>query len=594
MAVNTEKVIRITFLFLLLLTSNLAVADEARPVALEEKRLSADNTDHTDPSSLIKLAEVYLYQEPIEARELALRALSLISRDEKLQAQASRLVGMANMYLGKNDAAFMFLARALDAAEAANDAHLLSVSHRSIGVYYELIVDYDNAVKYYIEAIKFGKLSNNVTDLAMVYNNLGNVLNSQGDYAEAAEYFEQAVAIHKNTDNHEMAMNASVGLGVSYLKLHYYDKALKLFKSILVDGNQIYDFTYSEASVNLAHVYQALSRHDEAIATYKHVIEDPRGGSYPQALAAAYLGLAKLYTTLGQFNEAISLYRKGIDKVKNKTSVESEIELYENLALLELKLGFYEEAAKTQAEYIARRNTIQPVIQAGMIKELEDKLTSQQELTSLQETLLQREREAKRASLFLFMAVVISLLCAVLFLTLRLRQQKLLRLEQANASLLIASETDPLTGIGNRRFLDRRLMAMGSDHGKLAFLLLDVDHFKELNDTYGHDVGDDILVLLAGRLKGLCRKADAIARIGGEEFVILLADSNEADSLQFAERLRSDVADIVTPSGARTTVSIGVAVGDTNTANYDVLYKQADIALYQAKAEGRNCVRMHT
>ena len=593
MAVNITEVIKITFLLLLLLISNLTVADETRRVASEETLLNVDNTDDPDPSALIELAESYLYQKPNLAQDHALQALSLIGDDDKRRAQASRLIGMANMYLGKNDTAFTYLTQALDAAEATNDAHLLSVCHRSIGVYYELVVDYDSAVQYYIEAIKFGRISNNINDLAMVYNNLGNVLNSQGDYEEAADYFEQAVHIHERSENHEMVMNASVGLGVSYLKLRHYDKALKLFKSILTDGNQIYDFTYSEASVNLAHVYQAQKRHDEAIATYIHVIEDPRAGSYPQALAAAYLGLAKLYTTIEQFDDALSLYKKGIVEVKNKTSVESEIELYENLALLELKLGLFEDAANTQAEYIARRNTIQPVIQAGMIKELEDKLTSQQELTSLQETLLQREREAKRASLFLLMAIVISLLCVVLFLVLRLRQQKLLRLEQANASLLIASETDPLTGIGNRRFLDRQLVAMGLGHTKLAFLLLDVDHFKELNDTYGHDVGDDILVLLAERLRNLCRKADAIARIGGEEFVILISDSNEDAAAHFAERVRTHIEDMVTVTGAKTTVSIGVAVGYTDTASYDVLYKQADIALYQAKTDGRNCVRVH-
>lgn len=595
MAVSKKVVVSFIFPLLFLVYTCCVSASDRRLNTLEEQLSGLQSSDVSRLPLLIELAEQYLYQDPAQAEQYALQALPLISegQDESTRARVLRLLGMASIYLGKNSPALSYLTQAIAAARITKDVHLLSVCYRSAGVYYELLADYDNAVKFYIEAIKYGRLSDNITDLAMVYNNLGNVLNSQGDYVEAADYFEQAANIHKSTQNHEMAMNASVGLATSYLKQQRYDKALQLFKSILADENSIYDFTYSEASVNLAHVYQALEMNDKAIAMYTHVIEDPRAGSYPQALAAAYLGLAKLYATLGQFDSALSLYKRGIVKVKNKTSVESEIELYENLALLELKLGFYEDAANTQAEYIARRNAIQPVTQAGMIKELEDQLKSERELTSLQEALLKREREAKHSSLFLLTSVVISLFCLVLFLALRLRHQKMLRLEQANASLLIASETDPLTRIGNRRFLDRKLSRMRVNASQIAFLLLDVDHFKELNDTYGHAMGDDVLVLLADKLNRLCRKDDAIARIGGEEFVILLSVVDQEEALLFAERVREYVASNVAEAGARITVSIGVAVGDTDKASYDELYKQADMALYRAKTAGRNCVRVY-
>ena len=179
----------------------------------------------------------------------------------------------------------------------------------------------------------------------------------------------------------------------------------------------------------------------------------------------------------------------------------------------------------------------------------------------------------------------------MLFLALRLRQQKLLRLEQTNQSLLVASETDPLTQVGNRRYLDKKLSMLSQTSIELAFLLLDIDHFKTLNDTYGHDMGDDVLVRLANILKALCRKEDVLARIGGEEFVILLPNTDESASLVFAERIREAVASNTFEVSKRVTVSIGVALGNTKNANYDELYKQADTAMYRAKTDGRNHVR---
>ena len=586
-------IVRLFFVTFLLLMVNHANANEQRTKTLEQQLDSLAANSASRLPLLLELAELYLYDAPQNAKHYALQALpiSIQEEDDHNRARTYWLIGMASIYQGENDEAFTYLTKSISAAKLTHDPHLLSTTHRSLGVYYELTVDFDNAVKFYIEAIRYARQSDTITDLAMVYNNLGNVLNSQGDFEEAENYFLRSAELHRSANNFDMEMNVMVGLGVTYLKMQKFEEARSLFEMVLDNEDEVYDFTYSEASVNLAHVFQSLGLHQEAANKYNHVISDPRAGAYPQALASAYLGLAKLYTSEGQYDEALSLYRQGIVEVKNKTSVESEIELYENLAKLELKLGYYQAAANTQAEYIARRNTIQPVTQAGIIKKLEGQLKTERELIHLQETLLQKEREAKHSSLFLFAAVVFSLVCLVLFLALRLRKQKLMRLEQTNETLVIESETDPLTGIGNRRYLDRKIASMRGEPISTAFLLIDVDHFKELNDTYGHDTGDNVLIALADMLKSLCRKDDIVARIGGEEFVILLFNTTNHSAIEFAERVRASVEGQVFNQRCTITVSIGVATGNMDCANYDKFYKQADMALYHAKSDGRNHVR---
>ena len=156
--------------------------------------------------------------------------------------------------------------------------------------------------------------------------------------------------------------------------------------------------------------------------------------------------------------------------------------------------------------------------------------------------------------------------------------------------------TDPLTGCLNRRALETRLAAewrQAKRRGStVAVLALDLDHFKQINDTRGHPFGDVVLQELAGIMKATARDTDAVARLGGDEFVIVLPDTGWQGALTFAERLRRKVDDF--SFGAETgamsiTVSVGVALArGTDPISPDMLLQEADRSLYKAKSGGRN------
>ena len=159
---------------------------------------------------------------------------------------------------------------------------------------------------------------------------------------------------------------------------------------------------------------------------------------------------------------------------------------------------------------------------------------------------------------------------------------------------------DQLTGLHNRRYMDSQLetlMAQATAPGgeSSALLILDIDHFKRINDTYGHDVGDEVLREFAQRLAANVRAVDLPVRQGGEEFVVLMPNTGLADAAHIAERVRENVAGAPFSAKGGTeqlnvTISIGAAVtlgpGDTAQA----LIKRADEALYEAKSSGRNRV----
>jgi diguanylate cyclase (GGDEF)-like protein len=161
-----------------------------------------------------------------------------------------------------------------------------------------------------------------------------------------------------------------------------------------------------------------------------------------------------------------------------------------------------------------------------------------------------------------------------------------------------ASLTDPLTGVANRRsFFEtgERLLRRAGCAGQLtALLMFDLDRFKSINDRFGHQTGDAVLAAFCRLATAQMRPADLFGRLGGEEFAMLLADSNEQDALRLAERLRSAFAatsHVVAGRAVAATVSIGVAISGGADADLYALLRAADEALYRAKIAGRNCVK---
>jgi len=168
----------------------------------------------------------------------------------------------------------------------------------------------------------------------------------------------------------------------------------------------------------------------------------------------------------------------------------------------------------------------------------------------------------------------------------------------SHAQLFQAQEenalTDELTKLPNRRHLAQRFLEemqrARRHHKSMAFLMIDIDHFKLINDTYGHLQGDAVLADLAKILVAGKRESDVAARYGGEEFGIILHETNETGAMTLAERIRAKVEAATFPGGLKLTISIGLAASD-DESQFTALLEKADQALYLAKQAGRNAVR---
>ncbi|MGH8463958.1 MAG: GGDEF domain-containing protein, partial [Pseudomonas sp.] len=163
-------------------------------------------------------------------------------------------------------------------------------------------------------------------------------------------------------------------------------------------------------------------------------------------------------------------------------------------------------------------------------------------------------------------------------------------LQQKLGQLAHEALSDPLTGLANRRAMTDVLELLEEAGQPYSLLLLDIDHFKRVNDSFGHDAGDSALQFITEVLKRNSRTGDLAARYGGEEFTLVLPTTPLEVAIAIAERIRESVAASEIPIVGKLTLSVGVACRGAEASSPEIVLKQADACLYRAKAEGRNRV----
>jgi len=172
------------------------------------------------------------------------------------------------------------------------------------------------------------------------------------------------------------------------------------------------------------------------------------------------------------------------------------------------------------------------------------------------------------------------------------------KLSEANLKLEEISLTDVLTGLHNRRYgmqcLAERWDDSLANDTPLVCMIIDADYFKEINDAYGHDAGDIVLIELANTLQDAARDSDIVCRLGGDEFVIICPDTSHEDGMADAESIRKRVSELSVKAGDGVwhgSISVGLASRTAAMNSYEKLIKSADLSVYEAKRDGKNCVR---
>jgi diguanylate cyclase (GGDEF)-like protein len=465
----------------------------------------------------------------------------------------------------------------------------------------------------------------------------GYLLGVQGQYAAGLTDLKRAQATYEEIDLPDHALTALNAIAILYNRMSDYAQAIHIYERALKAQREAGMRREQAVTLhNLGRAHENLLEWDAADKAFQESLEISRELKYARGEAYALRGLGAVANAKGDPQGALATLERAsvLQRQTPDARLHAQIQLARGIALhrvrrlsasadaLEEALAVfrkadsltelratYTEQASVLADMGNWRDAYDHLAKAKETAERQFRNQIDQRFTTLkvefdtaskekENALLLRENEANQKTLEQerrarsLQATVIGLIVvlAALLATLAVYQWRTTRRMRALAM------TDELTGVPNRRALLTRLAPLveapnGRTH---AMLITDIDHFKSINDQHGHPEGDEALKLVAARLRAEVREPAFIGRLGGEEFAVVVPDSDAESARQLAERFRESVMAIDSRrwlADRRLTVSIGLTISKVSGDTPSHMLQRADAALYDAKRSGRNCVK---
>jgi len=565
------------------------------------------------------LAEIYILQAQYSiAQTTASVGLSLtkqLTSPSLLIAELLYSRGFAIESLGDFELAKQDYESGIEVAKSFHDKVLIATGLTNLGAIYYLTDRYENSLTVLNDAYNIAKQTRDEELKGAVNSELGILYSYLDRSKQAMSYYQQAYQHYKKINKTILSLNALVNIAINHLDSKEYQQAIDTYEIIIkeshgVGQNEIMYSTYSGLSwANLKKQQPNLEASYQYLLIAKQYIDsiERRDIDLQYAVDEAYvlfeldrldealISIAKVEKTLAIKAAQAPL---GQFKMQTKTSI---INLKSKTYF---KLGQFKQAYQLQKQRLLLTNitlsnehtsSVAEVRLALEAKEADLHKKVLENEHSLQETALKEAsaKQQQQRNYLIFIAIV-----ALLFAWL------LSKFVQGQRRLHNASIIDVLTGVANRRSLMKQgqqlIKRAYAKQRNLSVLMIDVDHFKKVNDKFGHSVGDTVLQCIAKRGEELMRKTDVYGRFGGEEFVVLLPKTSLSQALVIAERYRESINTFIWPSDLffdktfSVSVSVGVActtdLDSENMGDLETLINIADIHLYQAKSKGRNQV----
>ena len=562
---------------------------------------------------LIEQLTFYKYQADLNselsrfllAKEIASKALEQakqLKTPSILIAELSYIRGFAIENLGDLVLASEDYLNGLDVAQSLNNKVFIAKGLINLGAIYYQTERYEKALMVFDEALQ---IANNLDDEELkgfINNELGILYAYFGEDDKSLKYYRKSYQHYKRLGNLTNAINSLVNIAANYQTKGNYKKAIEIYNELIPDIKR------TESKRFNFMVYMGLSRSylrkkdADAKTAYQYLKKAEKnlsGIEQPIVIINFYVDKASVLKTLKQYDEALASLQQAEDFLVAQNKKEYQ-PLYLNIlgtrANIYRSLGHYKKAYQLATEYVnanlevlksARMDAVQDmrIRYESEQAELQKKLLEQKSSNQALELLKAKANSKNQQTYFLLASFV-----AVIFAWL------LVRLIKSQRKLLQVSRIDSLTGLDNRRRaiqLGEQLLDKAKQGSELSLLMIDIDNFKNINDSFGHNQGDLVLKKLSEIISEQLRKYDVFARFGGEEFIILLPNTSYEQAIETAQRIRKIVEEYEwkLPNETPITVSIGV----TNTAEnefktLDELIKRADDLLYKAKQQGRNKV----
>jgi len=494
------------------------------------------------PRNFLKMALYEKENSPQKAIEYCNLGLTLPCEDDLTQAELFETAGDAFFEIENFNYALDHWQNALNIFLSRGKQPRAATILIKIGKLYEATMDYSNAESHFLRAGQLFEEARDSNGVALCSYYAGSMYFNNGDLHRALESLLKAD--ERKTESDERHYQILIGdvnnkLGEIHSKLFNFEDALKYF----FEAMQIYNYL-----------------------------------DYPEGIITVMNNIGEVFMKEGLYEEAETFLQDGFEHAKQSSSRLTELKYLINLSELHAQRQHFQEAYSR-------------LIQAYHLRDMIFSQTLSKKIIDI-EARHEIDKKEKELEIYRLKNIDLEKANSIIKSQNEELQTAYLRMEQL-------AQTDPLTGLSNRRNIMEKVKlehyrAQRSNE-PFSFLLIDIDHFKVINDTYGHDCGDRVLVSVAGLLTKHLRKIDVISRWGGEEFLVLLPRTGKDGAAKLAEKIRSVIEEVPVASCGNKifiTVTIGVSVYD-RSPSVDQCIKEADEALYQGKKYGRNRVVVH-
>ena len=428
----------------------------------------------------------------------------------------------------------------------------------AIAILYNRMGDYEQAKHIYLQTLKAQRDGGMVREASVTLHNLARAHESLHEWDAARKAFIESLALSKQIDYGRGEAYALRGMAAIANALGDPEEALNILERASALLHQTTDVRL-RAQINLVKgmAFHRLHRTQESIDALQAAQEVFRKGNIARELASTYTELGSIYAELGNWRAAYDMQAQAM--ATNEKLLRNQL----NQRFATLKVEFDTNSKEKENTLLLREN------QAN-------------------QKALAQERRARNLQ-----AVVIALtvLLTVLLATLAVFQSRNTRRMRKLAM------TDELTGVPNRRAVLRQLAALlkRPDAAPCSILIIDIDHFKSINDHHGHPAGDEVLKVVADKVRASVHPPNSFGRLGGEEFLIVMPGTHIEDARSAADQFREQISSVDTTrwfsDRRRITASIGVTASTGDSDSLSSMLQRADSALYVAKRSGRNCVK---
>jgi len=470
---------------------------------------------------------------------------------------------------------------------------------------------YDQAIPAFLKALEcFAPGADDVL-IATALNGLGGGYLVMGAYPEALQHLLHALTIYNNLGDQTGEAATRSNVGRLYLLLDDAPKALTHLE-LALDLARVTTNRRLEAEIhdNLCNALR-MTGQDKAAGTHGlRSIEMYQEIEYHPGEAEALSSIGDLYLEMGDYTQALNFLQLTAEvsqKIDRRQEVARALRrigtLHAREGRMEMALTYLQRAFEAAEESGAKREIVRCHAElSGVYKQMGDSpaaLEHFEEFYRNERLLFDEESDRRLKTIEIVHQVENARKDAEIY---QLRNVELQRevdeRKQAQTALERLATIDTLTGLANRRYfleLAERAVYQARRYSRpLSVVMIDVDNFKHINDTFGHAAGDQVLTNIARRMQSVLRRSDILGRYGGDEFVVLLPETGQEGARRMTERLRAAVAQTVEKMGEMdmpVSLSVGVSSSyDTTDVSLEVLLQRADKALYTSKQGGRNRV----